>query len=58
MIIFDAYSYLFNLQDIYVECGSGLQFPTEGIRRYTTSTPHGPGSTSTSLGEGLGLFYW
>ena len=43
--------------EIYIECGDGLRFPTEGVRRYAGASPNASGATATSLGEGASLFY-
>ncbi|KAL9190922.1 hypothetical protein ACHAXT_000628 [Thalassiosira profunda] len=49
-----------NLEDhgeSYIEVGSGVSFPTGGIRRYNGSDPIHSGATSTSFGDGLFLAY-
>lgn len=49
-----------NLEDqgeTYLECGEGLRFPSERIRRYPGAAPCHPGSTATTLGDGSHLFY-
>lgn len=49
-----------NLEDhgeSYIEIGSGVSWPSGGIRRYSGSEPIHGGATSTSFGEGAFLAY-
>ena len=41
----------------YIEIGSGVSFPTEGIRRYHGGDPQPSGSTATTFGEGVFIAY-
>jgi hypothetical protein len=50
-------SLILKIGETYIEIGSGISFPSAGIRRYYGGEPSSAGSTSTTLGEGVSLHF-